>query len=254
MSQDILITLQEDLKRALTRDAAVRNWVMLIDTRKCVACHACTVGCISENGLPPKVLYRPVFENESGTYPNVTRTFVARPCQQCDNPPCVSVCPNKGKATFKATEGVQAGIVAINYEKCIGCAACVKGCPYKARSMDTGAYYNDTAPAVQAYEKRNTFEYGKVWNRENSNLPVGVARKCSFCVHRLAEGGLPTCVTTCIGRATYFGDANDPDSVVAKLMKENKTVTLKGVKDATPISGSAEFGASAAKPRVFYIV
>jgi len=91
--EDVLLRMQEDLKRALEKPAAERRWVMVIDLRRCIGCHACTIACVAENNLPPGVVYRPVLSEEFGTYPNVTMRFLPRPCMQCDNPPCVPVCP-----------------------------------------------------------------------------------------------------------------------------------------------------------------
>lgn len=259
---DVLLRMQEDLARALARPPASRRWAMLIDTRKCVGCHACTVGCIAENALPPGVMYRPVFEVVDGTFPKVRRTFVARPCQQCDAPPCVAACPNAGKATWKSTEGVSAGLVLIDYEQCIGCGKCVPACPYKARSLDEGRFYSERAPVVPAYEKRPSEEYGRRWPRQAHHLPVGTARKCHFCLHRLSTGRLPMCVTTCIGRATYFGDENDPESLIAEVKRANANAltTLAAVADARPLTDPppgerrVRFGQSATRPRVSYIV
>jgi molybdopterin-containing oxidoreductase family iron-sulfur binding subunit len=250
---DILVTMVSDLKRALRKPAATRRWAMLIDTRKCIGCHACTVGCIAENGSPPGVIYRPVFEKEQGVFPKVTRTFVPRPCQHCDQPPCVAVCPTGGTATWKSTDGVSAGTVVIDYARCIGCGMCVPACPYKARSLDEGRYYSEQAPSVPAYEKRPVYESGGTWPRDVPKLPVGVARKCHFCVHRLEAGMLPTCTTTCIGRATYFGDESDPESAIAQAKAAQPVTTLTRVADATPLSGSAAFGPSPTRPRVYYI-
>lgn len=237
--KDILVTMQEDLERALKKAPEERRWVMLIDLRKCVGCHACTVACVSENKLPPKMHYRPVYEYEQGQYPKVSRTFLPRPCMQCDNPPCVEACPVKGEATWKETSGIGAGIVKINYAKCIGCGQCVPACPYGARTMDAGEYHTAATPAPQKYELMPSFEYGKQWPRSGKNQPIGNARKCHFCVHRLANGMLPQCITTCIGRAGYFGDDNDPESLVAKVKKANQVQVLKEDKGT--------------KPRVYYI-
>jgi tetrathionate reductase subunit B len=84
-----------------------------------------------------------------------------------------------------------------------------------------------------------SFEYGKQWPRSGKNQPIGNARKCHFCVHRLANGMLPQCITTCIGRAGYFGDENDPESLIAKVKKANKIQVLKADKGT--------------KPRVYYV-
>lgn len=236
MEKDILVTMQEDLARALAKPAGQRRWAMLLDVRKCVGCHACTVACVSENKLPPRLSYRPVHQHESGKYPNVSLTFVPRPCMQCDKPPCVKACPVKGKerATWKETAGVAAGTVPIDYEKCIGCGRCVPACPYGARAIDAGGFHSDGTPERQQYEAMPSYEYGKAWARKDGALPIGKARKCHFCVHRLASGLLPQCITSCIGRAGYFGDESDPESLVAKVMKASKLQILKAGKGTAP--------------------
>lgn len=217
---DPLLRMQAELRTAMAKPVEERAWAMVIDTRKCVGCHACTVACISENKLPPGVVYRPVVQEEIGVYPNVQLRFFPRPCMQCDEPPCVSVCPVN--ATWKRPDG----IVAIDYDKCIGCRYCVVSCPYGARTSDFGLDYSDGTPAEQPYEALPNHEYGKAWSRVDHGSPVGNARKCQFCLHRLEEGMLPQCVTSCIGRATYFGDANDPDSLVAEKRSEPNQVKL----------------------------
>lgn len=229
MEKDILIVMQEDLERALKKPAAERRWAMLLDLRKCVGCHACTIGCVSENKLPPGLYYRPVFEYEQGKYPKASRINLPKPCMQCDKPPCVAACPVKGPdgATWKETKGIGNGTVPVNYAKCIGCGNCVPACPYRARTMDDGSFYTAGTPQLQVYETLPSFEYGKKIQRKEKQLPIGKARKCHFCTHRLTNGMLPQCITTCIGRAGYFGDENDPKSLVAQVKKGNKIQILK---------------------------
>lgn len=234
MDKDILVRMQEDLQRALQRPAEERRWAMLIDARRCTGCRACTVGCVSENKLPPNLWYRPVFEYERGSYPKVSRSWIARPCMQCDKPPCVPVCPVKGKATWKETKGVGAGIVPVNYAECIGCGKCVSACPYQARTIDDGSFHTAGTPELQKYETMPSFEYGKAWPRSAGSLPIGRARKCHFCMHRLSAGQLPMCVSTCISRAGYFGDENDPKSLIAEIKKANKIQILKKGKGTAP--------------------
>lgn len=242
---DVLVRMQEDLRRALEKPVEERRWVMVIDLRKCVGCSACTISCVAENKLPPGVVYRPVMEEEIGTYPNVTRRFLPRPCMQCDNPPCVPVCPVN--ATYKDENG----IVVINYEQCIGCRYCLSACPYSARTFDFGVTYTAETPIAEGmvvgqdgaehYERVAMFEYSRERDRHSRDeSPVGNARKCHFCLHRLNEGMLPACVTTCIGRATYFGDANDPDSLVSGLIAKPNVIRLK-----------EELGT---EPRVYYLL
>lgn len=248
VDEDVLLRMQRDLVKAMAKPVEQRSWCMVIDTRKCVGCHACTIACVAENKLPPGVVYRPVVTEEFGEFPNVQLRFTPRPCMQCEEPPCVPVCP------VKATWARPDGVVAIDYDKCIGCRYCLTACPYGARTSDFGEHYADGAsvgapvgenrPMMGAshlpYEEHPNFEYGKEWSRADHQSPVGNARKCHFCLHRLEVGQLPQCVTTCIGRATYFGDRNDPDSLVVELITKHNVQTL------LPHKGT--------KPRVFYIV
>ncbi len=241
---DVLLRMQADVQRALQKPVEQRRWVMVIDLRKCVGCSACTIACVAENKLPPGVVYRPVVETEIGTYPNVTRRFLPRPCMQCDNPPCVPVCP------VGATWKDENGIVVIDYDACIGCRYCIPACPYAARTFDFGTTYTQPTPVAEGvvlgrdgseeYERVANFEYRRQWDRHGEDSPIGNVRKCHFCLHRLNEGMLPACVTTCIGRATYFGDANDPDSLVSELVASPNVMRLK-----------EELGT---EPRVYYLV
>ncbi|HUE75863.1 MAG TPA: 4Fe-4S dicluster domain-containing protein [Chloroflexota bacterium] len=226
--------MQRELQQAMQKPVEQRHWVMVIDQRKCVGCSACTIACKAENRLPPGVVYRPVLEEEIGEYPNVTRRFIPRPCMQCENPPCVPVCP------VGATYSRPDGIVEINYEQCIGCRYCVTACPYSARVFDSGDQYSTGTPQAQPYESLRTYEYGHVYDRDHGESPIGNVRKCHFCLHRLDNGMLPECVTSCIGVATYFGDLNDPDSMVAELVASPNVQRLK-----------EDLGT---KPRVYYLV
>jgi molybdopterin-containing oxidoreductase family iron-sulfur binding subunit len=228
-----ILRMQREVLRAMVKPVGERKWVMVIDLRKCSGCDACTIGCKAENQLPPGVVYRPVVEEEIGTYPNVRRRFLPRPCMQCEKPPCTPVCPVG--ATWRRTDGV----VAIDYEKCIGCRYCLVACPYSARTADEGAFYTEGTPAIQPYEEQVSPEYNGGFRRADHGSPVGNARKCHFCLHRLEAGQLPACVTTCIGHATYFGDANDPDSLVAELVGRPEARRLK-----------EELGTD---PRVYYL-
>jgi len=220
--RDLVVRMERDLERALAKPVDQRKWVMVIDLRKCTGCNACVNACRSENALPPGVTYRVVLEEEVGVYPNVSKRFVPRNCMQCDNSPCTPVCPVG--ATYKRPDGV----VAVDYLKCIGCRYCITACPYGTRSFDFGEYFTAGTPAVQPYEtQRPSFEYGHKWTRQGTGSPIGNARKCTFCLHRVEQGVLPACVSTCIGRATFFGDANDPRSLVAELMSRPNARRMK---------------------------
>jgi molybdopterin-containing oxidoreductase family iron-sulfur binding subunit len=232
---NLLERMRHDLLRALKKPVSERKWVMIIDQQKCIGCCACNLSCNTENNLPPGVVYRPVLRQEVGKYPNVGRIFTPKPCMHCDNPPCVPVCPVK--ATWKREDGV----VVVDYDICIGCRNCLLACPYSARTSDFGEFYGMGTPEIMPYETRPNYEYSKEWKRKphSDDSPVGNARKCQFCLHRLREGMLPACVTTCLGGATYFGDYNDKSSVVHRLLGSSRVRQLK-----------AELGT---QPSVFYL-
>lgn len=208
------------------------KWAMVIDLQKCVGCDSCTVACKAENRTPPGISYNVVLEQETGEFPNVRRTNVPRPCMQCDNPPCVSVCPVN--ATYKAEDGT----VVIDAERCIGCRYCITACPYGARSFDFGESYEQE---MQGFDTVQAPEWGVDRGERGGQFatPVGTVRKCTFCTHRLARGEEPACCETCIGDARYFGDLNDPESVVSRLAADPRAFRLK-----------EELGAA---PRVYYL-
>ena len=210
--EDVVLVMEQDLRRALAKPQAERQWGMTIDLGRCTGCQACTIACVNENKLPPGVVYRPVLENVSGTYPNVTKQFLPRPCFQCENPPCVPVCPVN--ATYRRPDG----IVAIDYDVCIGCRYCITACPYSARTFDWGEFYGDMVlGAPFPYEEVPSLEYGKVWERVPGLSPINNTRKCQFCIERVEQGELPACTLSCMGRATYFGDLNDPQALVNRV-------------------------------------
>jgi tetrathionate reductase subunit B len=166
-----------------------RQYAMVIDVRRCIGCHACTVACKSEFDVPLGENRSWVEYTEKGEYPNVGRSFLPRLCNHCSEPPCVGVCPTN--ATYKRD---QDGIVVIDNGLCIGCKYCIQACPYDARFL---------------------------------NPVTGFADKCDFCIHRVSKGMVPSCVNTCVGEARIFGDVSDPDSNVSKLIASNRVTVLR---------------------------
>ena len=230
--ENILVRMQEDLKRALQKGMNKRSWFMVIDTDKCIGCNACTVSCIAENVTPPGVSYRVVNDIEDGDYPDVSRYFMPTNCQQCDNPPCVKGIPED--AYTKRADG----ILVFHYDKMKGKKLFQKvdnQCPYTAVYYDNGTFYTEGTPKLEPYETRPSYEYGEEWSRVGKeHSPIDAIRKCHFCLHRLEASMLPACVTTCVGRAMYFGDKNDPKSVVNKLLKNRKWIRINESEGTKP--------------------
>lgn len=192
------------------------RYVMVADLRRCIGCQTCTAACKLANATPPGIQWRRVVDIEVGEYPNVKRVFLPTGCQHCANPPCEDVCPTK--ATFTTDKGT----VQIDYDLCIGCAYCAVACPYDARfkAEEEHFAYGDEPMANEALraDKRT----------------IGVAQKCTFCDDLVAEGvakghkpgehpdATPACVNSCITGALTFGDKDDPDSQVNKLLDESE--------------------------------
>lgn len=228
--EDVLGRMDRDLRRALQKPVDQRNWTMVIDLEKCVGCQGCTIACIQENKLPPGVVYRPVREEVKGIYPNVSKRFVPQPCMHCDDPPCVAACK------VKAIEKRPDGIVKIDYDKCTALKTCIPACPYQAISFDEGGFWGDgVSGGPETYEKLQSLEYGQARSREANGAPINKARKCQFCLHRVSSGLLPACVLSCMGRATFFGDQFDSDSLVSQLIRQPNAKRLKEEAGTNPL-------------------
>jgi Fe-S-cluster-containing dehydrogenase component/formate-dependent nitrite reductase membrane component NrfD len=171
------------------------NYGFVIDNRKCIGCHACTVACKSEHEVPLGVNRTWVKYVEKGEYPNTRRLFSVMRCNHCTDAPCVDICPVG--AMFVREDG----IVDFNNERCIGCKSCTQACPYNA------IYINPV---------NNT------------------AAKCNYCAHRVDAGLRPACVNVCPQEAIVCGDMDDPTSDVAKLMSRQTVMARKPEKGTNP--------------------
>ncbi len=128
-------------------------------------------------------------------------------CNHCDDPPCVRVCPTK--ATFKLANG----ITMQDMHRCIGCRFCMAACPYGSRSFN----WTDPRKAIKP-----EFE-----NREYPTRTKGVVEKCTFCSERLQFGKMPACVEAAPKGAMFFGDIEDPNSEVRKIVTTQFTIRRK---------------------------
>jgi molybdopterin-containing oxidoreductase family iron-sulfur binding subunit len=174
---------------------------MVIDLQKCVGCNSCTLACRAEQGTPAGIQFHKVMKYEAGTYPNAKMKFLPMPCMHCQDPPCEKVCPTG--ATFMD----DSGLVLIDQTICIGCRACMVACPYEARQFlwDIWTYYAGQSPTP--FEQLKQKDYDK-----------GTVVKCNFCHHRLGRDLKPACVETCPAMARTFGDLDDPESEVSRLI------------------------------------
>ncbi len=199
----------------------MKHYGMVIDLKKCLGCQTCTVSCKVFHGLGPGTVRVRVVEEEQGEYPRVERFYLPIRCMHCDEPECLKACPTG--ATKKRPDG----IVTVDHDECMGCRYCAIVCPYQARSFI-------------AVERRYFPENGNTWENERyAEHQVGTMDKCDFCHERIDDGvrrGLepgkdpdatPMCVISCIGKALYFGDLNDPESKVSRLIRERKGFRLK---------------------------
>lgn len=184
------------------------RWGMVIDLKRCIGCYACQLSCKAEHGTPPGVFYARVLKQEEGTYPTVRQVFLPVLCNHCEEAPCVEACPTG--ASFKWEDGV----VDIDHDKCVGCKSCMMACPYDNR------YFNDQP---QQYYPQGLTDYERVRMTRHT---TGVVMKCNFCRERRAEGKLPACVANCPTVARIFGDLDDPNSEVSRLIKERGGFTL----------------------------
>jgi Fe-S-cluster-containing dehydrogenase component len=206
-------------------DPTAHRWGFAVNTNTCTGCGLCVVACKDENNVPKDPEYSRTWVErhtktadgtlvmdspeggingyEPGLAPGtlagasiVDTRFVPHLCMQCEDAPCISVCP------VGATYHTPDGIVLIDEERCIGCGYCIVACPYGARYI---------VPA-------------------GGDMPrgvPGVADKCTFCYHRITTGRRPACVEACPVGARTCGDLNDPAGALSIIVRDQPTVVLK---------------------------
>jgi len=167
----------------------------VIDQRRCIGCHACTVACKEENRVPLGAFRTWVKYIERGSFPNTRRYFSVLRCNHCDAAPCVTICPTV--ALYRRADG----IVDFDGARCIGCKSCMQACPYDALYIDP-----DT----------------------------GTAAKCNYCAHRIEVGLEPACVIVCPEQAIIAGDLDEPTSRIATLVAREAVQVRKAEQGTQP--------------------
>jgi len=167
----------------------------VIDNRKCIGCHACTVACKSEHDVPVGVNRTWVKQVEKGTFPDTRRVFSVMRCNHCSDAPCVDICPTQ--ALFTRDDG----IVDFDARRCIGCKGCMQACPYDALYIDP---------------------------------ETSTAAKCNYCAHRVDIGLEPACVNVCPEHAIISGDMENPATEIAQLISTQQVTVRKAEKGTQP--------------------
>ena len=209
------------------------RWGMAIDMSKCKeGCTDCIDVCHVSHNVPKfdnpkdeiKWVWKMPFKNvfPSKSHQHTQKGLLEKPfltmCNHCEDAPCTKVCPTE--ATFKRKDG----IVQMDFHRCIGCRFCMAGCPYGSRSFnwrDPREHIPNITPDFPTRER-------------------GVVEKCNFCAEKIDKGEKPSCVITCKEGVLTFGNINDPNSEISKLLQEKRTIQRK-----------PELGT---KPSTFYIV
>ncbi len=167
----------------------------LLDSDSCIGCHACTVACKSEHDVPLGVNRTWVKYIETGTFPDVARKFNVMRCNQCDDAPCIAICPTS--ALFRAPNGV----VDFQDDNCIGCKSCMNACPYDALYI---------------------------------NPETNTAHKCNMCNHRLEVGLEPSCQIVCPTEAIKIGDLDDPTSEISRIIARDDVAVRSPEQNTKP--------------------
>jgi molybdopterin-containing oxidoreductase family iron-sulfur binding subunit len=212
-----------------TQDALPNTlWGYGLELSRCIGCRRCVYACVKENNnsrYKPQLHWIRVLRLKRGNLINLENSehyydppqvpekgFLYLPvqCQQCEDPPCVKVCPVH--ATWKEPDG----LVVVDYNWCIGCRYCIAACPYKGR------VFNWAEPNIPPEEINTSVHY--LGNRPRMKCAVD---KCTFCIQRVRNGRYPACVEACPTGTRKFGNLLDPDSEIRYIIDRKRVFRLK---------------------------
>ncbi len=242
----VIARLEKEYKEKYKKDVKVKTTdaqpgVLFgygLDLSRCIGCRRCVYACARENNQSrePQIHWISVLRFEQGEkfvsnleeankyyypekVPEDKHFYMPVSCQQCENPPCVKVCP--AKATWKEPDG----IVVIDYDWCIGCRFCMAACPYGAR------HFNLKTPQIAKEEVNPDTHY--LGNRPRVK---GIVEKCTFCIQRTREnpGKYPACVEVCPVGARKFGNLLDPESEIRYCIENKRVFRLKEELNTAP--------------------
>ena len=239
---------------------------MVIDLQRCVGCGSCALACKAENNTRNRAAgqsynWADFLMKTEGSFPDVTHWVMPVLCNHCTDAPCVAACPVTPKAMFKTPEGVTMHDNAL----CIGCRMCQNACPYSnvelgesslageaysvisfnARDADAQPQWTDKTAMIPGCTSSG-LETAKAAGAETPTLnafvagdvqptrKAGIVEKCTFCHHRTGNGMQPACVEACPAKARIFGDQDDPNSEIAKVLKAQKSFRIKEEKGTKP--------------------
>lgn len=181
------------LGKSINLDAQTENgkkphYGMIFDQNKCVGCTDCEIACKKVNSVP-KGQMRLFIQDKTDPLNLKEKRYVRVSCQQCEDAPCVNVCPTKACHKDKKT-----GITTMNTDDCIACKYCIVACPYDVRFI---------------------------------NHETRAAESCNFCLDtNLKDGHEPACIEACRYEAIVFGDLNDENSHISQLLRVKDSLRM----------------------------